>query len=87
MYPAETQSSVESTPTMRSRLGVVAAGIPLAVGVGAAVAAVVGALFVGGALAQQPTAVADEAPGRGVGAPSVESKLDGLQLPTLDFDE
>ena len=60
-------------------------GLTVGVGAGAAIAIVVGALFVGGSLTQPPAAVA--------GAPPARASLDlvdpavRIELPTLELDD
>jgi hypothetical protein len=53
------------------------------IGAGSALALLVGALIVGGALTRPPAAVADEPAGKVPGHGPVETKVEGFQLPTL----
>ena len=60
-------------------------GLTVGVSAGAAIAIVVGALFVGGSLTQPPAAVADAPPARAsidLVDPAVR-----IELPTLEFEE
>lgn len=56
----------------------------IGIGAGSALALLVGALIVGGALTRPPAAVADDEPaGKAPGQGPVETKIEGFQLPTL----
>jgi hypothetical protein len=59
------------------------------IGAAAGVAVITGALLVGGALTQSPTAVAGSAPSapRGASGQYADVQLDGLQLPTLAYED
>ncbi len=59
-------------------------GLTVGVGAGAAVAIVVGALFVGGSLTQPPAAVADTPPTRS--SVDLVDPAVRIELPTLDFE-
>ena len=59
-------------------------GLTVGVSAGAAVAIVVGALFVGGSLTQPPAAVADAPPTRA--SVDLVDPAVRIELPTLEFD-
>jgi hypothetical protein len=60
-------------------------GLTVGVSAGAAIAIVVGALFVGGSLTQSPAAVADTRPSRA--SVDLVDPAVRIELPTLAFEE